>query len=147
MGNRLSSKLLGEGKGGIQGMSEIYTRMIIDLYRNPLNYGEIEKPDIKAKDTNPICGDIIEIQIKLNKDIIKDVKFNGKGCAISMASASLLTEMIKGKSIDESLKMDKNDILDALGIKMSLVRLKCALLPLRTLKMGIYSYLGKSDKV
>ncbi|MEM3382466.1 MAG: SUF system NifU family Fe-S cluster assembly protein [Nitrososphaerales archaeon] len=128
-------------------MSEIYTRMIIDLYRNPLNYGEIEKPDIKAKDTNPICGDIIEIQIKLNKDIIKDVKFNGKGCAISMASASLLTEMIKGKSIDESLKMDKNDILDALGIKMSLVRLKCALLPLRTLKMGIYSYLGKSDKV
>jgi len=123
-------------------MSDMYAEMIIDLYRHPMNYGKIKSPDIKAKDTNPICGDIIEIQIKLNKSKVKEVKFNGKGCAISQASASLLTEMIKGKKIDELLKVDKKDILDALGIEISAVRLKCALLPLKVLKMGIYSYLG-----
>lgn len=128
-------------------MSDMYAEMIIDLYRHPMNYGKIENPDIKAQDTNPICGDIIEIQVKLNKDRVKEVKFNGKGCAISQASASLLTEMIKGKKIDELLKMDKKDILDALGIEISPVRLKCALLPLKVLKMGIYSYLGESNKV
>ncbi|MGB9659897.1 MAG: Fe-S cluster assembly sulfur transfer protein SufU [Nitrososphaerales archaeon] len=127
-------------------MSDMYAEMIIDLYHHPMNYGNIEKPDIKAKDTNPICGDIIEIQIKLNKGRVKEVKFNGKGCAISQASASLLTEMIKGKKIDELLKLDKKDILNALGIEISPVRLKCALLPLKVLKMGIYSYLGDSNK-
>lgn len=128
-------------------MSDMYAEMIIDLYRHPMNYGEIENPDIKAKDTNPLCGDIIEIQIKLNKGRVKEVKFKGKGCAISLASASLLTEMIKGKKVDELLKLDKKDILDALEIEISLVRLKCALLPLKVLKMGIYSYLGESNKV
>ncbi|MEM2872976.1 MAG: SUF system NifU family Fe-S cluster assembly protein [Nitrososphaerales archaeon] len=128
-------------------MSDMYAEMIIDLYRHPMNYGKIENPDIKAQDTNPICGDIIEIQVKLNKGRVEEVKFNGKGCAISQASASLLTEMIKGKKIDELLKMDKKDILNALGIEISPVRLKCALLPLKVLKMGIYSYLGESNKV
>ncbi|MEM3437491.1 MAG: SUF system NifU family Fe-S cluster assembly protein [Nitrososphaerales archaeon] len=128
-------------------MSDMYAKMIIDLYRHPMNYGKIKNPDIKTQDTNPICGDIIEIQIKLNEGRVKEVKFNGKGCAISQASASLLTEMIKGKKIDELLKMDKKDILNALGIEISPVRLKCALLPLKVLKMGIYSYLGKSNKM
>ncbi|MCP8320882.1 MAG: SUF system NifU family Fe-S cluster assembly protein, partial [archaeon] len=117
-------------------MSDMYAEMIIDLYRHPMNYGKLENPDIKAKDTNPICGDIIEIQIKLNKGVVKEVKFNGKGCAISQASASLLTEMIKGKKINELKKLDKKDILDALGIEIGPVRLKCALLPLKVLKMG-----------
>ncbi|MCP8308812.1 MAG: SUF system NifU family Fe-S cluster assembly protein [archaeon] len=127
-------------------MSDMYAEMIIDLYRHPMNYGKLENPDIKAKDSNPICGDVIEIQIKLNKGKVKEVKFNGKGCAISQASASLLTEMIKGKKIDELKELDKKDILDALGIEIGPVRLKCALLPLKVLKMGIYSYLGSSTK-
>ncbi len=127
-------------------MSDMYADMIIDLYRHPVNFGKLENPDIKAKDSNPLCGDVIEIQIKLNKGIAKEVKFNGKGCAISQASASLLTEMIKGKKIDELMKLDKKDILDALGIEIGPIRLKCALLPLKVLKMGIYSYLGSSSK-
>jgi len=127
-------------------MSEMYAEMILDLYRHPMNYGQLENPDVKAKDSNPLCGDVIEIQIKLNKGVVKEVKFNGKGCAISLASASLLTEMIKGKKIDELKKLDKKDILDALGIELSVIRLKCALLPLKVLKMGLYSYLGGSTK-
>lgn len=124
-------------------MSSMYQELILDHYRNPRNFGQLDNPDIKSRDSNPLCGDILEFQLKLNSDgRLKDVRFNGKGCAISQASASMLTEMVQGKTLEEARNIDKRTILDALGIELSPVRIKCALLSLKVLKIGIYSYLG-----
>ncbi len=123
---------------------EMYSEIILDYYRHPVNFGELEKPDIVSKDSNPLCGDIVEMQLKVNDGKITDVKFKGQGCAISVASASMLTELIKGKTLEEVARLEKKDILEMLGIELSPIRLKCALLSLKALKLGIYSYLGKN---
>ncbi len=116
---------------------------ILDHYRNPRNYGEIENPDIHMRDSNPLCGDIIEIFIKVKDGVISDVKFKGRGCAISQASASKLTEKLIGMKIEDAKNLSRQDILDMLGIELSPVRLKCALLSLKVLKTGLYTYLGQ----
>ncbi|MEM3040468.1 MAG: iron-sulfur cluster assembly scaffold protein [Nitrososphaerota archaeon] len=116
---------------------------ILDHYRNPRNYGEIENPDIHAKDSNPLCGDVVELFIRVKDGVISDVKFKGKGCAISQASASKLTEKLIGMRIEDVKSLSRQDILDMLGIELSPVRLKCALLSLKVLKVGVYSYLGQ----
>ncbi|MEM3395406.1 MAG: iron-sulfur cluster assembly scaffold protein [Nitrososphaerota archaeon] len=116
---------------------------ILDHYRNPRNYGEIENPDIHAKDSNPLCGDVVELFIRVKDGVISDVKFKGKGCAISQASASKLTEKLIGMRIEDVKNLSRQDILDMLGIELSPVRLKCALLSLKVLKVGVYSYLGQ----
>ncbi len=127
-------------------MSSIYTEIILDYYRHPRNKGQLENPQISAKDSNPLCGDVIEIQMALDgNDTVKDVKYNGQGCAISQASASMLTELVKGKSLDEVRKISKEDILSLIGGQLSAVRLKCALLSLKVMKTGLYSYLGALD--
>ncbi len=127
-------------------MSSIYSEIILDYYRHPRNKGRLENPQIHAKDSNPLCGDVIEMQMILDGgDIVKDVKYNGQGCAISQASASMLTELIKGKSLDEVRKISKEDILSLIGGELSAVRLKCALLSLKVMKTGLYSYLGALD--
>ncbi|MEM4211629.1 MAG: iron-sulfur cluster assembly scaffold protein [Nitrososphaerota archaeon] len=116
---------------------------ILDHYRNPRNYGEIENPDIHAKDSNPLCGDVVELFIRVKDGVISDVKFKGKGCAISQASASKLTEKLIGMRIEDVKSLSRQDILEMLGIELSPVRLKCALLSLKVLKVGVYSYLGQ----
>ena len=121
---------------------DMYADTILDYYRNPRNYGAIKDAEIKAKDFNPLCGDEIEINIKLNNGSVKDIKFSGKGCAISQAAASMLTELVMGKNLEDAVKLTKQDILDTLGIQISYVRLKCALLSLKVLKVGIYSHIG-----
>ena len=127
-------------------MSSIYSEIILDYYRHPRNKGQLENPQVHAKDSNPLCGDVIEIQMILNGDnTVKDVKYNGQGCAISQASASMLTELVKGKSLDEARKISKEDILSLIGGELSAVRLKCALLSLKVMKTGLYSYLGAMD--
>ena len=127
-------------------MSSIYSEIILDYYRHPRNKGQLENPQIHAKDSNPLCGDVVEIQMVLNgDDTVKDVRFNGQGCAISQASASMLTELVKGKSLDEIRKISKEDILSLIGGQLSAVRLKCALLSLKVMKTGLYSYLGALD--
>ncbi len=127
-------------------MSSIYTEIILDYYRHPRNKGHLENPQISAKDSNPLCGDVIEIQMVLDgNDTVKDVKYDGQGCAISQASASMLTELMKGKSLDEVRKISKEDILSLIGGQLSAVRLKCALLSLKVMKTGLYSYLGALD--
>ena len=127
-------------------MSSIYTEIILDYYRHPRNKGQLENPQISAKDSNPLCGDVIEIQMVLDgDDTVMDVKYNGQGCAISQASASMLTELVKGKSLDEVRKISKEDILSLIGGQLSAVRLKCALLSLKVMKTGLYSYLGALD--
>ena len=127
-------------------MSSIYTEIILDYYRHPRNKGQLENPQISAKDSNPLCGDVVEIQMVLDgNDTVKDVKYDGQGCAISQASASMLTELMKGKSLDEVRKISKEDILSLIGGQLSAVRLKCALLSLKVMKTGLYSYLGALD--
>ncbi len=127
-------------------MSSIYSEIILDYYRHPRNKGMLQNPQIQAKDSNPLCGDVVEIQMELDGNAtVKDIKFNGQGCAISQASASMLTELVKGKSLDEIRKISKEDILSLIGGELSAVRLKCALLSLKVMKTGLYSYLGAMD--
>ncbi len=122
---------------------EMYADIILEYYRNPVNKGVITNPDISARDSNPSCGDVVEINIKLNDKHVKEIKFNGKGCVISQASASILTEFVKGKSIDDVKRITNEDIFKLLGIKLSAVRVKCALLPLNVLKIGVCDYAGE----
>src|SRR5881296_225779 len=124
-------------------MSSIYTEIILDYYRHPRNKGHLENPQISAKDSNPLCGDVVEIQMVLDgNDTVKDVRYNGQGCAISQASASMLTELVKGKTLNDVRSISKEEILSLIGGQLSAVRLKCALLSLKVLKTGVYSYLG-----
>ena len=122
----------------------IYTEMIIEYSRNPSNFGKIDDAHIHQHDANPLCGDTIDLYLNIDDNKISDVKFDGHGCAICMACSSVLTEMIKGKSLEDVKKFDKDELLSELGlehlIKSSPVRIKCALLSLKTLKYGIYSY-------
>ena len=127
-------------------MSSIYSEIILDYYRYPRNKGSLPHPQIQARDSNPLCGDIVEMQLELDeKNTVKDVKFNGQGCAISQASASMLTEIVKGKTVDDVRKISKEDVLSLIGGQLTAVRLKCALLSLKVLKTGVYNYIGSTE--
>ncbi|HZV79219.1 MAG TPA: SUF system NifU family Fe-S cluster assembly protein [Candidatus Binatus sp.] len=119
------------------GMDELYRDFILDHYRNPRNAGIIENPDASYEALNPLCGDKIRMDLKINDGVVTDIKFKGRGCAISQASASLLTEQIKGKSLAEINKVGKDDVLANVGINISAARLKCALLGLKVLKSAL----------
>jgi nitrogen fixation protein NifU and related proteins len=124
--------------------SDMYKEIILDYYKNPRNRGTIEAPDAKAKDSNPLCGDVVEMQLKFSDGKVSDIKFNGDGCAISQASASMLTELVMGKSIEDVRKIDKSILLENLGSpNLGAVRIKCALLPLKVMKTAVYDYLGE----
>jgi nitrogen fixation NifU-like protein len=124
--------------------ADIYHEMIIDYSRNPINYGKIEDHDVTFHDSNPLCGDSIDIDMKIDDNKVSDIKFHGKGCAICMACSSVLTEIAKGKDIDEVRNISKKDVLGELGLEnLQAVRIKCALLSLKVLKYALYSYLGK----
>lgn len=123
---------------------ELYQEIILEHYRKPHNYGTLEDADTEASDVNPLCGDAIAMTLKINGGTIKDVKFSGAGCAISQATASMLTENIKGKPLEEVKNIDRNFIVNMLGgINLGHVRIKCAMLPLKVLKMAVYSYYGR----
>ncbi|MCX8104084.1 MAG: SUF system NifU family Fe-S cluster assembly protein [Candidatus Bipolaricaulota bacterium] len=111
---------------------------IIEHYKNPQNFGHLENPDIVHEEGNPSCGDQIRIELKIENNRIADVRFSGKGCAISQAAASILTEEIKGKTLDEVKEFDKQKMLDLLGVEISAMRMKCALLALKVVKAGVY---------
>jgi nitrogen fixation protein NifU and related proteins len=124
--------------------ADIYREIILDYYRNPRNYGKIQNPDVAQKDSNPLCGDELEMHLNIRDNKVADVKFTGKGCAISQASASMLTELIMGKDFDYVKKLSKEDIFDNLGLHdLGPARIKCALLSLKVLKSGLYSYLSE----
>jgi nitrogen fixation NifU-like protein len=127
----------------MSGGSDIYHEMIVDYSRNPINYGEIENHDVTFHDSNPLCGDSIDIDMKIDDNKVTDIKFHGKGCAICMACTSVLTEITKGKPLDDVRKIEKNDVLSELGLEhLQAVRIKCALLSLKVLKSALYTYLG-----
>lgn len=116
---------------------EIYKENILDHFKNPRNFGELKICEICHSELNPTCGDMIKIFVKLKDGNIKEAKFKGNGCAISMASASMLTEKIKGKKLDEVKKMNDDEINKMLGVRLGPVRAKCGMLSLKTLLRGI----------
>lgn len=127
-------------------MEDLYREIIIDRYKNPLHRGELEPHDISFEDDNPLCGDHIRIDLRLDEqNRVAKAAFQGHGCAISQASADLLIESIIGKSLEEVKQIGKEDILDMLGIELGPVRLKCALLSLKVLKAGVYGLGEASD--
>ncbi|MEM0086818.1 MAG: SUF system NifU family Fe-S cluster assembly protein [Candidatus Micrarchaeaceae archaeon] len=119
---------------------ELYGEIIIDNYENPRNKGSMENADAKFHELNTTCGDEITMYIKVKDGKIEDVKFEGKGCAISMATASMLTEAVKGKSIKDIEKLDFEFIKKLIGLDPGPARLKCATLSLKTLKGAVFIY-------
>ena len=115
-------------------MDDMYRDDILDHYKNPRNAGMLPGATNTYHDNNPLCGDEITMSLLIDDDKVKDVRFEGKGCAISQASASILTEEIKGKTLDEVKAIDRQHVLENLGIPISPARVKCALLGLKTLK-------------
>jgi nitrogen fixation NifU-like protein len=120
-------------------MDDLYREVILEHYKNPQYRGELDPHDISFTDENPLCGDHIRIDLRVDKDgRVTDAAFSGHGCAISQASADLLLESVVGKTMDEVKALTKQDVLDLLGIELGPVRLKCAMLPLKVLKAGAY---------
>ncbi len=126
-------------------MDDLYRELIIERYKNPLYRGELDPHDISFEDDNPLCGDHIRIDLRVDKnEIVTEAAFAGQGCAISQASADLLVESVIGKPLDEVKQLTKEDVLDLLGLELGPVRLKCALLSLKVLKAGVYG-LGEAN--
>jgi len=120
-------------------MSDMYREQIIDLYEHPLNYGELDPNDFSYEEDNPLCGDVIRIDVRLDDEgRISEVRWRGEGCAISQASASLLTDEVKGMTLEEVKEFPKEELLDLIGVPLSMARVKCALLSLKVLKAGAY---------
>lgn len=115
-------------------MDDFYRDYILDHYRSPRNFGTLDRPDASAEDLNPLCGDQIKMELKVDDGVITDVRFSGKGCAISQASASMLTESIKGMKLEDAAKLSKDAVLENVGIGISPTRMKCAMLGLKVLK-------------
>lgn len=125
---------------------DIYREIILDHYRNPRNKGKLPDADISTHDSNPLCGDEIDIHMKIFGDKITDVKFEGRGCAISQASASMLTEMVINKPLTNVKDIAKTDVLENIGLtNLGPARVKCALLALKVMKLGMVNYLASRD--
>ncbi len=118
-------------------MDDYYREYILDHYRNPRNYGTLTNPTAHAEDSNPLCGDQLAMDLVVDGDRVSEVRFKGRGCAISQASASMLSEMIEGKTVKEVVQLGKDDVLEALGIAISPARTKCAFLALRVLHRSL----------
>ena len=115
-------------------MDDLYRENILEHYKRPHNWGELEDPDMEFFDTNPLCGDELKVQFKVEDEKVAAVRFSGHGCAISQASASMASDELIGMPVEELLKLDKDFVLDLLGIDISATRLKCALLSLKVIK-------------
>lgn len=112
--------------------------VLLDHYKHPHNFGEVEGADVSHEEGNPSCGDQMRITLKTRDGVIEDIKFKGKGCIISQASASILTDLMKGERLDRVKAFSKDDMLENIGIPIGPMRLKCALLALKVLKAGVY---------
>ncbi|MFN8619816.1 MAG: SUF system NifU family Fe-S cluster assembly protein [Chloroflexota bacterium] len=119
-------------------MDDLYRDEILEHYRRPHNFGTLAEPDASFEGANPLCGDRITLMLDIGEDgNVSDVAFTGRGCAISQASASMLTDEIRGMSVADVVKLQNQDVLDLLGIEISPARLKCALLSIDTLKKAL----------
>ena len=129
-------------------MDDFYREEILEHYTHPHHYGTLEHPDISHEEDNPLCGDRIRFDIQLDADgeTVQDVRFSGVGCAISKASASMLSDLLIGQTLEEIRALTNEDMLDELGIDLGPVRLKCALLPLKVVKVGAYGMAEVRDE-
>jgi nitrogen fixation protein NifU and related proteins len=129
-------------------MDDFYREEILEHYTHPHHYGVMDHPDVSHEESNPLCGDRIRFDLRLDEDgqTVEDVAFSGVGCAISKASASMLSDLIVGKTVEEVKELTKEDVLDELGIELGPVRLKCALLPLKVVKAGVYGLDGQLEE-
>lgn len=125
----------------------IYREIILDHYQNPRNRGTLDPNDYTYEDSNPLCGDEVRIDVRVKGDAIDDIAFSGQGCAISQASASILMELVEGKSLDDVKQLGKEELLEELGIELSPARLKCALLSLKVLKAGLYGIEKANEEI
>lgn len=116
---------------------DLYKDIIIDHYQNPRNFGDIPNPTVKKRLENALCGDMVEMSLLVKDNRVEDIKFKGIGCAISVATASMLTDKVKGESLDKIMKLSGEDILKMLGIELMPNRMKCALLPLEVLHKAV----------
>jgi nitrogen fixation NifU-like protein len=125
-------------------VDQLYRENILDHYKHPRNYGEIEGADASAEGMNPLCGDEVTITVAFGDDgdTIEDVKFSGRGCAISQSATSMLTELIKGRKASDVAALPKEDLLEEVGVPLTPVRLKCAILGLSTLKVALHKGKG-----
>jgi nitrogen fixation NifU-like protein len=117
---------------------EMYREHILEHYQRPRNRGTLEQPDVTYEDANPLCGDRIRMDIRIQDGRLAEVRFSGQGCAISQAAASMLCERVEGLALEEVKQLSRADVLEMIGIELGPVRLKCALLALKTLKAGVY---------
>jgi nitrogen fixation NifU-like protein len=116
-------------------MDELYREQILEHYKRPHNWGDMDAPDLQAEDHNPLCGDELKVMLRVDDaGVIEDIRFSGHGCAISQAAASLTSDEVKGMNVDDLLKLDRQFVLELLGIDISATRMKCALLSLKVLK-------------
>jgi nitrogen fixation protein NifU and related proteins len=129
---------------GDPGLESLYREVILDHYKNPRGHGVIEGADAEAEGQNPLCGDEVSIYVAFGDDgeTIDDVKFSGRGCAISQAATSMLMEMAKGRTAEQVATLDKDELLDEIGVPLTPVRLKCAMLGLTTLKVALHKAKG-----
>ena len=118
----------------------MYRENILDHYKHPHNHGEIKGAEIKFTENNPLCGDVITVNLRLNDHKVEDIKFRGSGCAISQSAMSMLSDEIKGKSLEEIKNIKRDDIVNMLGIEIGIVRTKCAMLGLVAVKEGIKEF-------
>ncbi len=116
---------------------DVYKENILDHYKNPRNFGRLEKADMQHREHNPLCGDVVEIFAEIKNGKIIEIKFRGNGCAVSMASASMLTDKVKEMKVEDAKKLTKEDIFEMLGVKLGAVRMKCGLLSLKALTNGL----------
>lgn len=122
---------------------QLYRELILDHYKNPRNHGVLEPADARAEGQNPLCGDEVTVSVRLGAgDVIEEVGFDGRGCAISQAATSMLTDLVKGKTATEVAELPKEALLDELGIPLTPVRLKCAILGLGVLKVALHKARG-----
>jgi len=122
---------------------QLYRELILDHYKNPHNHGLLEHADAVAEGQNPLCGDEVSVSVRLGEgDVIEDVGFEGRGCAISQAATSMLTDLVKGRTAQEVATMPKDELLDEIGIPLTPVRLKCAILGLGVLKVALHKARG-----
>ena len=116
-------------------MDDLYREEILEHYKRPRNWGPMEDPDLEFSDTNPLCGDELKVMLRVDDGgMVQDVRFDGHGCAISQAAASMASDEVKGMNVEDLLRLDRSFILDLLGIDISATRIKCALLSLKVLK-------------
>jgi nitrogen fixation NifU-like protein len=118
-------------------MDSLYAEDILDHYKHPRNYGQLDRPDIHVEASNPLCGDRLAMDLRVKDGVVEDVAFSGQGCAISQASASMLTEEILGKRVEDLAGTTREDILDMLGVEVSYARMKCATLSLGLLRLAL----------